>query len=162
LIGFGSSAHVVIQIALHRGYRVFVVSRAEKHIRLSREMAAEWAGRDLGDLKEKMDSAIVFAPAGGLVPQALEVLDRGGVLSLAGIHMSDIPAMNYERHLFYEREVRTVTANTRADGEELFAEAVAARVNPHVELHPMINANLALIKLKQDGIEGSGVLVVRG
>lgn len=160
LIGFGSSAHVVIQIARHRGYRVFVVSRAEKHVHLSRQLGAEWSSQTLDGLPEKVDSAILFAPAGELVPQALAALDRGGVLSLAGIHMSDVPSLNYHRHLFYEREVRTVTANTREDGRELLAEASEAGVRPNLERFRLEDANLALIKLKQDGIEGSGVLVL--
>ncbi|HWD41089.1 MAG TPA: zinc-dependent alcohol dehydrogenase family protein [Fimbriimonas sp.] len=160
LVGFGSSAHVVIQLALHRGNRLFVVSRAEKHLQLSRELGAEWAGFNVTDLPEKMDSAIIFAPAGELVPPVLKALDRGGILSLAGIHMSDVPALNYHDDLFYEREVRTVTANTRQDGIELFNEAVAAGVRPHTETFPLEQANEALLKLKQDGIQGSGVLTV--
>lgn len=160
LIGFGSSAHVVIQLALHRGCRVFVVSRAEKHLRLSRELGAEWAGFGLDDLPEKMDSVILFAPVGELVPGAMAALDRGGILSIAGIHMSDVPPLNYQAHLFMEREVRSVTANTREDGRELLLEAAEAGVEPHVQLFGLHEANQALITLKQDGVQGTGVLIV--
>jgi len=161
LIGFGSSAHIVIQLALHRGYRVFVVSRAEKHLKLARELGAEWAGLSVEGLPEKMDSVILFAPAGELVPDCMNVLDRGGILSIAGIHLSDVPVLNYERHLFYEKEVRSVTANTRQDGRELLAEAVAAKVRPHVHTFRLEEANQALLMMKQDGIEGTCVLLVR-
>lgn len=160
LIGFGSSAHIIIQIALYRGYRVFVVTRAEGHRKLCLEMGAEWAGERLQDMPVKVDSAILFAPVGELIPPAMQVLDRGGILSLAGIHMSDVPAMNYERDLFYEREIRTVTANTREDGKELLAEAAAAKVAPHVRLYNLGDANQALLDLKQDRINGTGVLVI--
>ncbi|HTQ10132.1 MAG TPA: zinc-dependent alcohol dehydrogenase family protein [Fimbriimonadaceae bacterium] len=161
LIGFGSSAHIVIQLALHRGCRVFVVSRAEKHLKLSRELGAEWAGLSVEGIPEKMDSVILFAPAGELVPDSLSVLDRGGILSIAGIHLSDVPVLNYERHLFYEKEVRSVTANTREDGRALLAEAVAANVQPHVHTFRLEEANEALLRMKRDGIEGTGVLLVR-
>ncbi|HVT12751.1 MAG TPA: zinc-dependent alcohol dehydrogenase family protein [Fimbriimonadaceae bacterium] len=160
LVGFGSSAHVVIQLALHRGYRVFVVSRAEKHLSLSRSLGAEWAGFDVRDLPEKMDSAILFAPVGELVPGILEALDRGGILSIAGIHLSDVPSLNYQKHLFMEREVRSVTASTREDGRELLQEAAQAGVKPHIETFPLEEANQALIRLKQDGIQGTGVLII--
>ena len=160
LIGFGSSAHIVIQIALHRGYRVFVVTRAEVHRKLCLEMGAEFAGERLDQVPEKMDSAIIFAPAGELIPPTMETLDRGGTLSLAGIHMSDAPAMNYERDLFYEREIRTVTANTREDGRELLAEAAAAGVKPHIKVYKLEEANKGLQDLKADRIGGTGVLKI--
>lgn len=160
LIGFGSSAHIVVQLALHRGCRVFVVSRAEKHLRLSRELGAEWAGFDLAAVPEKMDSAILFAPVGDLVPGAMAALDRGGVLAIAGIHLSDVPPLNYQAHLFQEREIRSVTANTREDGRELLKEAFDAGVKPHVEVFRLDQANEALLRLKQDGIEGTGVLTL--
>lgn len=160
LVGFGSSAHIVVQLAVHRGYRVFVVSRAESHLKLSLSLGAEWAGFDVEDLPEKMDSAILFAPVGELVPGVMAALDRGGVLALAGIHLSDVPSMNYQEHLFYERELRSVTANTREDGNEMFAAASAAAVKPHIEIFRLEDANTALIKLKKDGIKGTGVLKI--
>jgi propanol-preferring alcohol dehydrogenase len=160
LVGFGSSAHIVIQIAVHRGYRVYVVTRSASHQQLSRRMGAVWAGDDMARLPEKMDSAILFAPAGELVPPALEALDRGGVLSLAGIHMTEVPRLDYEQHLFYEKELRSVTANTREDGRELLAETAQARVKPHIVEYPMAAANRALQDLKHSRIDGTGVLVV--
>lgn len=160
LVGFGSSAHVVLPIALLRGYRVHVVTRAEGHRRLSLEMGAAWAGGDLARLPEKMDSAILFAPAGELVPPVMEALDRGGTLAIAGIHLSDIPVLRYERHLFHDRQIRSVAANTREDGRELLAEAVAAKVRPRVKTYPLVEANLALQDLKHSRLDGTGVLEI--
>jgi len=161
LYGFGSSAHIVFQIAKHRGCRVFVVSRGGDHQRLALEMGADWSGSDPAAMPCKADSAIIFAPAGPLVPRALEALRKGGTLALAGIHMSDIPAMNYERHLFYERDIHSVTANTREDGRELLAEAAQIPIRPHVSTYALRDANRALQDLKADHIKGSGVLCVR-
>lgn len=160
LYGFGSSAHVVLQIALHRGCRVFVVTRGEKHRRLAHEMGAEWVSETAQGMPEKADSAILFAPAGELVPPALESLRKGGTLSIAGIHLSDAPALNYEKHLFYERNVCSVTANTREDGRELLAEAAEAGIRPRVTLYPLAEANRALQDLKGDRVNGSAVLVM--
>lgn len=160
LIGFGSSAHVVIQVARSRGCRVFVVTRSENHRKLCLELGAEWAGERLDEVPLKVDAAILFAPAGELIPPTMETLDRGGILSLAGIHMSAVPQMQYERHLFYEREIRTVTANTREDGRELLEVAARANVRPHVALYKLEQANEALQDLKSDRIAGTGVLVV--
>jgi len=123
IYGFGSSAHVVIQIALHRGCEVYVVTRGEKHRRLAEEMGAVWVGERASDMPVRVDSAIIFAPAGELVPPALESLRKGGTLALAGIYMTDVPGLEYEKHLFYERNVHSVTANTRQDGRELLEEA---------------------------------------
>jgi alcohol dehydrogenase, propanol-preferring len=97
LVGFGSSAHIVIQIALHRGYQLHVVTRSESHIRQAKKLGVAWAGADFRDLPGKVDSAILFAPSGNLVPPTLEALDRGGICSIAGIHLSDVPEMNYNR-----------------------------------------------------------------
>lgn len=160
IYGFGSSAHIVCQIARHRGCRVFVVTRGASHRQLARDMGAAWAGEDAADMPEPADSAIIFAPAGELVPPALEHLKKGGTLALAGIHMSEVPALNYERHLFYERNVCSVTANTRADGCELFAEAAAIPIRPRTTTFSLEQANEALIRLKHDEIDGSGVLSI--
>lgn len=160
LYGFGSSAHVVLQIARHRGSAVYVVSRAEAHVALARALGASWAGKDAGALPVQTDSAIIFAPAGELVPVALEKLRKGGTLALAGIHMSQIPALDYERHLFYERNIHSVTANTRADGEALLAEAASILLRPHVTEYPLSDANRALQDLKADRINGTGVLAI--
>ncbi len=162
LYGFGSSAHVVFQIAKHRGYTVFVVSRGGKHEQLARDMGADWAGSDPAGMPHKPDSAILFAPAGHLVPTALEALEKGGTLALAGIYMTDIPAMQYEDHLFYERDVHSVTANTREDGRELLAEAAKIPIRAHTTTYPLEAANQALQDLKADRINGSGVLVMEG
>jgi len=160
LYGFGSSAHIVIQLALHRGCEVFVCTRGESHRALARKMGASWAGEDPVKMPVLADSAIIFAPAGELVPPALAALKKGGTLSLAGIHMSDIPPMKYEECLFYEKNVRSVTANTRRDGEELLKEAAEIPLRPKVALFPLEEANTALQMLSDDKIPGTGVLIV--
>jgi len=159
LYGFGSSAHVTLQVALHRGVEVFVATRGEKHRALARELGAAWVGAADDALPVKVDSAIVFAPAGELVPPALRSLEKGGTLALAGIHMSDVPAMGYEPHLFYEKNLTSVTANTREDGRDLLREAAEIPIRPRTEVFALRDANEALRRLKSDGIRGSGVLV---
>jgi propanol-preferring alcohol dehydrogenase len=160
LYGFGSSAHVVFQIAKHRGSRIFVVTRGEGHQALAREMGADWVSDTPEGMPDKADSAILFAPVGHLVPPALEALRKGGTLALAGICMTDVPAMNYERHLFYERAIHSVTANTREDGRALLDEAAEVPVRPHTSVYSLEEANRALQDLKADRINGSGVLMV--
>lgn len=159
IYGFGSSAHITLQIARHWGCRVFVATRGEKHRAFARELGADFVGEADAPLPEKVDSAIVFAPAGELVPVALRAVDKGGTVALAGIYMSDIPSMSYEEHLFYEKNLRSVTANTRADGEALLREAAAIPIRPAVTTFPLREANEALRKLKQDGLNGTGVLI---
>jgi len=159
LFGFGSSAHVVLQIARHRGHRVFVSTRGESHRRLALELGAEWAGSTLEPPPEPVDSAIVFAPAGEIVPVALRALARGGTCALAGIHMTPVPPLEYESCLFHEKKLRSVEANTRADGEGLLREAAAAGVRPRVTTFALEEANEALVRLKTDRIDGSAVLV---
>ena len=160
LYGFGSSAHVVIQIARHRGYEVYVATRGQSHRELARQLGATWVGENAQQMPQRVDSAIIFAPAGELVPAALEKLKKGGTLALAGIYMSDVPAMEYEKHLFYERDLRSVTCNTRQDGIELLKEAAEAAIRPHVTSYPLQEANRALMDLKADRISGTGVLVM--
>jgi propanol-preferring alcohol dehydrogenase len=160
LFGFGSSAHVVLQLARHRGCRVYAVSRGGRHLEHARAMGADWAGEDAARLPERADSAIVFAPAGELVPVALEAVKPGGTVALAGIHMSAVPPLDYERHLFHERTLRSVTANTRADGAGLLAEAARIPLRPDVTTYPLAEANRALQDLKADRIAGTGVLVM--
>jgi len=160
LYGFGSSAHVVMQIARHRGCEVYVVTRGEDHRRLAREMGAVWVGERAEDMPIKTDSAIIFAPAGELVPPALESLNKGGTLSLAGIYMTPIPEMDYERHVFYERDIHSVTCNTRDDGRNLLGEAAEIPIHPHTTVYPLEKANWALQDLKNDRISGTGVLVM--
>ena len=160
IYGFGSSAHVVMQIARHRGCKVYVVTRGEGHRQLARDMGAEWVCDRAEDLPVKLDSAIVFAPAGELVPVALRHLAKGGTLALAGIYMTPIPEMDYHQCLFYERDVHSVTANTRRDGLDLLAEGAAIPIRPHVTTYPLADANRALADLKGDRINGTGVLVI--
>ena len=158
LYGFGSSAHVVLQLAQARGCEVFVVSRGQKHRQLARQMGADWVGESAEQLPCKVHSAIIFAPAGELVPPALEMLQKGGTLALAGIYMTPIPQMDYQRYVFYERDIRSVTSNTRQDGEELLAEAARIPIRPHTTVYPLAEANRALQDLKADQIAGTGVL----
>jgi propanol-preferring alcohol dehydrogenase len=160
LYGFGSSAHVAIQVARHLGCTVYVMTRDEKHQQLARELGAAWAGGATAMPPEKLDSAVLFAPVGELVPPALEALDQGGTLALAGIYLTNIPALNYERHLFHEKTLRSVTANTRQDGEELLRLAAEIPIRPQTTSFPLRDANRALQQLKHDGIQGSGVLLV--
>jgi propanol-preferring alcohol dehydrogenase len=160
LYGFGSSAHVVIQIARHRGCEVYVVTRGEKHRQLAREMGAVWVGEEAHQMPVKAHSAIIFAPVGELVPPALEALEKGGTLALAGIHMSPIPEMDYDRYVFYERDIHSVTCNTREDGRSLLQEAAQIPIRPHTTCYPLAEANRALQDLKNDQINGTGVLVV--
>lgn len=160
IYGFGSSAHVVFQIAKHRGCKVYVATRGEEHRRLARNMGADWVGEHVEEMPEKVDSAILFAPVGHLVPPALKALRKGGALALAGIYMTPVPAMDYEEYLFYERDIHSVTANTREDGRELLAEAAEIPIRPHITTYPLHEANRALQDLKADRINGTGVLVV--
>jgi propanol-preferring alcohol dehydrogenase len=160
IYGFGSSAHVIMQIALHRGMKVYVVTRGSEHRKLAADMGAEWVGEAASEMPVEVDSAIIFAPAGELVPQALEKLQKGGTLSLAGIHMSPIPKLDYDRHVFYERDICSVTANTRDDGRQLLSEAAKIPIRPHTVTYPLAEANNALQDLKTDKIKGSAVLVI--
>lgn len=160
IFGFGSSAHIVIQLAIRRGCRVYVVSRAPAHLELARGLGAAWASTTAQGLPELLDSAIIFAPAGELIPVALASVGRGGTVAVAGIHVSAIPTLEYEEHLFYERDLRSVTANTRQDGIELLQEAEEARIRPRTTEYALSEANRALQDLKQDRISGTGVLRV--
>ena len=160
LYGFGSSAHVVIQLARHRGCEVYVVTRGENHRELARRMGAVWVGEDAGQMPVKVDSAILFAPAGELVLPALEHLEKGGTLSLAGIYMTPIPELDYQRHVFYERDIHSVTSNTRDDGRELLVAAAEIPIHPHTTTYPLADANRGLQDLKHDRISGTGVLVM--
>lgn len=162
LFGFGSSAHVVIQLARHRGHEVFVFTRGEGHRRLAGALGAAWTGDTYDRAPEPADSAIVFAPAGEVVPPALRALDRGGTVALAGIHMSPIPELDYETCLFHEKTLQSVEANTREDGRGLLEEAAEIPIRPEVTTFPLEEANESLGQLKADGIDGTGVLRVDG
>ncbi|HET6251430.1 MAG TPA: zinc-dependent alcohol dehydrogenase family protein [Tepidisphaeraceae bacterium] len=160
LYGFGSSASIGIQIARHLGCSVYVMTRDQKHQALARELGATWAGGASQPPPEPLDSAVLFAPVGTLVLPALEALDRGGTLAIAGIHLSDIPVLNYDRHLFQEKNLRSVTANTREDGKALLRLGAEIPLKPQTTRFPLAQANEALRALKHDGINGSGVLEV--
>ena len=159
IYGFGSSAHVTLQVARARGLEVFVCTRGPSHRELAGRLGATWVG-DVGDaMPAKMDGSILFAPVGDLVPLALRNLARGGTLALAGIYMTPVPSLEYERDLFYERSITSVTASTRADGEELLAEAARIPIRPETTVFPLEDANRALALLKRGGFAGSGVLL---
>jgi len=160
LYGFGASAHVTIQVARQWGGEVYVVSRASSHLALAKELGAVWTGGEDERPPVKLDGSIIFAPAGEIVPQALESLEKGGTLVNAGIYMTPIPSLDYERHLFYEKKLRSVTANTREDGRELMELAAEIPVHTTVKPYPLAEANRALSDLKDDRMNGSGVLVV--
>jgi propanol-preferring alcohol dehydrogenase len=159
LYGFGAAAHIVAQVARHEGRRLFAFVRAgdEGAAAFARGLGAEWAGDSLAPGPEPLDAAIVFAPAGELVPAALRATDRGGVVVCAGIHMSDIPSFPYEL-LWQERVVRSVANLTRRDGEEFLALAPRIPVRTEVEVHPLEAANEALERLRAGEIRGAAVL----
>ncbi len=142
-----------------RGCEVFVCTREASHRELARRLGATWAGDIREPMPVKTDGTIVFAPVGDLVPLALRNLARGGTLALAGIYMTSVPALEYERDLFYERSIRSVTANTRADGEELLAEAARIPIRPETTTLPLEEANRALQLLKRGAFAGAGVLL---
>jgi len=139
---------------------VYVVTRDAAHRRLALELGAEWAGGADSKLPVAVDSAIVFAPAGELVLRALQAVDKGGTVALAGIHMTDVPVMSYERHLFWEKTLQSVTANTREDGEALLREAAVIPIRPHVQRYALADANRALADVAGDRVQGTAVLMV--
>jgi len=163
LYGFGSSAHLVCQVARHQGRRVFAFTRATdtEGQAFARELGAEWAGDALAPAPEELDAAIVFAPAGELVPAALRASAKGATVVCAGIHMSDIPAFAYEL-LWEERTVRTVANLTREDAKEFMALAPQVPVRTEVQTYPLAQANEALADLRAGRVRGSAVLVVEG
>lgn len=158
LYGFGSSAHLTLQIAVARGLEVYVATRSPAHQALARRLGAAWAGQASERLPRPADGIVIFAPAGELVPLALRDLAPGGTLALAGIHMSPIPTLAYA-DLYRERVIRTVTANTRADAEAFLAEAARVPVRPAVTRFALEDANRALADLRRGALAGSGVLV---
>ncbi|MGH3182640.1 MAG: zinc-binding dehydrogenase, partial [Streptosporangiaceae bacterium] len=159
IYGFGAAGHIAIQIARARGAEVYVCTRDhERHQPLARELGAAWVGDAAAAPPVPLDAAIMFAPAGALVPPALRALEKGGTLVLGGIHMSEIPPLDYDL-LYGERSIRSVANNTRADGTEFLAEAARVGVHTHVRQFPFRQANQALQALQQDAIAGAGVLV---
>ena len=160
IFGFGGSAHIALQVARHHGCDVYVFSRGGKHRELAEELGAHWVGDSRERPPAPLDAAILFAPAGELVPVALETLDRGATLAIAGIHLSDIPTLGYARHLFQERTLRSITANTRQDGRELLELATAIPIRTHTQPYVLEQANEALRDLKEDRVRGAAVLTV--
>ena len=158
IYGFGGSAHLAAQVALAQGATVHVMTRASKARELALALGVASAGAADAPPPEPLDAAILFAPVGWLVPVALQALDRGGVLAIAGIHLSDVPSLVYERHLFYEREVRSVTSNTREDGRSLLAFAAQHRLDVHTQPYPFDRADEALADLAADRVTGAAVL----
>lgn len=160
IYGFGAAGHVAIQIAKARGAEVFVATRdRERHQNLAEELGAVWVGDTFDTPPERLDAAIIFAPAGEIVPVALRALDKGATLVLGGIYMSPIPEFEYSL-VYGERIVRSVANNTREDGREFLREAASIPVKTSVQTFPLSEANDALIALKHDAIRGAGVLVI--
>jgi propanol-preferring alcohol dehydrogenase len=160
LYGFGGSAHITAQVALARGARVHVMTRSPEARALALELGVASVGAADASPPEPLDSAILFAPVGTLVPPALGALDRGGTLAIAGIYLSDVPPLEYQTHLFEERTLQSVTANTRRDGEEFLAEAARIGVRVTTTPYPLARADDALRDLALDRVNGAAVLVV--
>lgn len=159
IYGFGGSAHIAAQVALYEGASVYVMTRSEGARRLALELGVQWAG-DTNDAPPRaLDSAVLFAPVGGIVPVALGHLERGGTLAVAGIHLSDIPPLDYQRHLFGERTLTSVTSNTRADGREFLELAARAQVRATTVPFGLEQAPDALRALAHEQIRGAAVLV---
>jgi len=155
--GFGAAAHVAIQVARHWDVEVYACTRDLRHQRLALELGAAWAGGTLDEPPAKLDSAIIFAPAGEIVPAALKALKKGGTLAVAGIHMSLIPPLEYSL-LYHERMIRSVANNTRRDGEDFMRLAAQIPIHTEVEVFPLHEGNRALNALKNDAIRGAAVL----
>ncbi|MFD5759835.1 zinc-binding alcohol dehydrogenase family protein [Streptomyces mirabilis] len=159
LYGFGGSAHLCAQLALAQGATVHVLTRDPAARRLALDLGAASARGAYDEPPEPLDSAILFAPVGDLVPVALRALDRGGILSVAGIHLSDTPPLRYESDLFYEKELRSVTSNTRRDGRDFLALAARHGVRATTHAYPLSEAQRALRDLKAGRFDGAAVLV---
>lgn len=159
IYGFGASAHLAAQVALAEGASVHVHTRSAAARELALHLGASSAAEPGTPPDEPLDAAILFAPVGDLVPITLEALDRGATLVIAGIHLSDIPVLNYQRHLFQERQVRSVTSNTRADAREFLAFAANHRLDVTITPYPMDAADRALADLAADRVNGAAVLI---
>jgi propanol-preferring alcohol dehydrogenase len=157
MYGFGAAAHVAIQVARHWDVEVFAFSRDPRHQQHARDLGAAWAGSAAQEPPNKLDAAIIFAPAGELVPAALEVLKKGGAVVLGGIHMSPIPPLEY-RLLYDERIIRSVANNTRRDGEDFLQVAAEIPIHAEVKVFPLQEANEALAAHKDSSIQGAAVL----
>ena len=159
LYGFGASAHLVLQLAQHQGCEVYVFTRAAAHRELARQQGAVWVGAAEDRPPRQLDAAIIFAPAGGLVPQALRTLRKAGTLALAGITMSAIPQMDYSL-LYHEKVMRSVANSTRQDARDFLELAAEVPLKTEVEIFDLAQANDALLRLKQSRIKGAAVLRV--
>ena len=161
LYGFGSSAHIVLQVARHWGCAVYVATRGSRARDLAVRLGAAWAGEAAASPPEPLDAAILFAPVGELVPVALRALRPGGTLACAGIYMTDVPVLHYATELFEERVLTSVTANTRRDGQEFLEIAAEIPIRPETVEFPLEEANEALLQLKRGAFSGSAILRVR-
>ncbi|MBF6518849.1 zinc-binding alcohol dehydrogenase family protein [Nocardia farcinica] len=159
IYGFGGSAHLTAQVALAQGARVHVMTRGAAARELAAALGAASVHGATDPPPEPLDAAILFAPAGELVPPALEALDAGGTLAVAGIHLTDVPPLNYQRHLFRERQIRSVTANTRAQAREFLAVAGQHRLQVTTHRYPLDHADRALADLAAGRFDGAAVLV---
>jgi propanol-preferring alcohol dehydrogenase len=159
LFGFGASAHVAIQIARHWGCEVYVFTRSREHMELAEKLGAAWTGTARERAPAKLTNGVMFAPVGELVHDALRALDKGGTLAINAIYLSPIPRMDYPL-IYDERTLRSVTASTRRDAEELLALAGEIPIKTEIETFPLSEANKALIALKKSEIRGAGVLIV--
>ncbi len=157
IYGFGAAGHVAIQVARYWGADVYVCTRDQRHQKLALELGAVWAGGTVAEPPAKLDSAVIFAPAGEIVPAALKALKKGGTLALGGIHMSPIPQLDYNL-LYQERMVRSVANNTRQDGHDFLRTAAEIPIHTEIEVFPLAEANRALNALKNDAIRGAAVL----
>jgi len=158
MYGFGNSAHVAIQVANHWGCEVYAFSRGERHRKLAEGLGAVWTGHPYDDAPpKKLHASVVFAPAGELVPVALEHIDKGGTVALAGIYMTPVPELDYEKRLYYEKTLRSVANSTRRDGEELLALAAEIPIKTTVETFPLEEANRVLRMMKEGRLEAGAV-----
>ncbi|GAC1361959.1 MAG: hypothetical protein NVSMB32_01730 [Actinomycetota bacterium] len=162
IYGFGGSAHLSIQVALSQGARVHVMTRDSEARALALRLGATSAAGPEDPPPEPLDSAILFAPAGNLVPVALAALDRGGTLAIAGIHLSDVAPLNYQAHLFQERRLCSVTANTRLDGRQFLAAAARIPIRATTHIYPFEQAPQALMDLARGAFSGAAVLEIAG
>ena len=160
LYGFGASAHVIIQVAVHWGCKVLVFTRSPNHMEHAKRLGAFWVGKPTDTPPVKPTSSIIFSPAGESVPGALEVLEFGGTVALAGITMSQIPPLDYEKHLYHEKILRSVTAATRENGRELLNIAAEIPIKTDTTLFKLEEANEALQMIKESKISGAGVLEI--
>jgi propanol-preferring alcohol dehydrogenase len=160
LYGFGASAHIAIQVAMHWGCEVYVFSRSAEHRKLAEKLGAVWTGKINDPLPKKLHGSVIFAPVGSIVPAAMEHLEKAGACALAGIYMSDIPPLDYEKHLYHEKILRSVTASTRRDGMELMELAGEIDIETTTQEFPLEQTNEALQLLKTGKINGAAVLKI--